>query len=81
MEITAKQLRLQPGKIMARVHSGQEIIITYRGKPHVKIVPIVNKRKTEIEAAENELFGLWKNRENSQSVEQTVRNMRKGRKW
>jgi len=81
MEVTAKQLRVQPGKIMARAHSGQEITITYRGKPHVKIVPIVNKKKLETEGTGNELFGLWKNREGSESVEQTVRNMRKGRKW
>ncbi|GHV85721.1 hypothetical protein AGMMS50230_13290 [Spirochaetia bacterium] len=83
MEITTKQLRIQPGRVIAQVNNGQEIIITYRGKACAKIIPlkktIENKRDNNLET-DNELFGMWKDREDMEDVEQYVRNMRKGRK-
>jgi prevent-host-death family protein len=82
MEITTKQLRIQPGRVIAQVNTGQEIIITYRGKACAKIIPIRNKieDKQNLEETDNELFGMWKDREDMEDVEQYVRNMRKGRK-
>ncbi|GHV73260.1 hypothetical protein AGMMS49940_05620 [Spirochaetia bacterium] len=84
MEITTKQLRIQPGRIIAQVNKGQEITITYRGRACAKIIPlkntIENKRDNNSEETDNELFGMWKDREDMEDVEQYVRNMRKGRK-
>ena len=80
MEITTKQLRIQPGRIIGQVNNGQEITVTYRGKPRAKIVPILTRRNVDIEEAENELFGIWKNREDTKNVEEFVRRMRKGRR-
>ncbi|MCL2130825.1 MAG: type II toxin-antitoxin system prevent-host-death family antitoxin [Treponema sp.] len=81
MEITTKQLRIQPGRILAQVNSGKEITITYRGKPTAKIVPIIDKRNiNSLEDTREELFGIWKNREDMENVEQYIRNIRKGRK-
>jgi prevent-host-death family protein len=80
MEITTKQLRIQPGRIIAQVNNGQEIIITYRGKACAKIIPLTNKQSVNVEETDNELFGMWKDRKNMEDVEQYVRNMRKGRK-
>ena len=85
MEITTKQLRIEPGKIIAQAANGQEITVTYRGKPCAKIVPIVNRKDfvSEEQADEygaSELFGIWKNRKDTANVEQFVRTMRKGRK-
>ena len=82
MEISAKQLRMQPGRIISMVNNGQDITITYRGKPSAKIIPITNRKdiaKKEFNS-ENELFGLWKSRDDTKDVEYFVRNMRKGRK-
>jgi prevent-host-death family protein len=79
MEITTKQLRMAPGKIISQVNNGQEIIITYRGKPSAKIVPITGRQNSNLEDTENELFGIWKNRKDIKNVEQYVRKMRKGR--
>jgi len=63
MEITTKQLRIQPGRIIAQVSKGQEITITYRGKPRAKIVPVVDKKSIESEDNQgDELFGIWKDR-------------------
>ena len=78
MEISAKQLRVQPGKIISHVNKGLDVTITYRGKPSAKIVPI-NKKEITVENTEDELFGIWKDRKDL-NVEQYVRDMRKGRK-
>ncbi|MDR0303018.1 MAG: type II toxin-antitoxin system prevent-host-death family antitoxin [Treponema sp.] len=80
MTITAKQLETQPGRIISQAANGQEITITYRGKPRVKIIPITGRKTHFSEEPENELFGIWKNREDAENVEQFVRNIRKGRK-
>jgi prevent-host-death family protein len=79
MEITTKQLRIQPGRIISQVNNGQEITVTYRGKACAKIIPIRAKQSIN-EEADNELFGMWKDRKDMENVEQYVRSMRKGRK-
>jgi prevent-host-death family protein len=79
MEITTKQLRIQPGRIISQVNNGQEITITYRGKACAKIIPIDNRKNIDLEE-DNELFGMWKDRKDTEDVEQYVRNMRRGRK-
>jgi prevent-host-death family protein len=79
MEITTKQLRIQPGKIISQVNNGQEITITYRGKVCAKIVPI-KRENFQQENIANELFGIWKDREDiDDNVDQYVRSLRKGR--
>jgi len=80
MEITAKQLRIEPGRIISQVNNGQEITITYRGKPRAKIVPIVNKKAISIDGQNDELFGIWEKRKDTENVEEYIRTMRKGRK-
>jgi antitoxin (DNA-binding transcriptional repressor) of toxin-antitoxin stability system len=81
MEITTKQLRLEPGRIISQVSNGQEITVTYRGKARAKIIPITAKRIPVSQEPDNELFGIWKDREDVSDVEQFVRNIRKGRKF
>jgi len=78
MEVTTKELRIQPGKIIDQVSIGQEITVTYRGKPVVKIIPFKS------ETAENEnssIFGMWEKHEKDESVEEKVRDLRKGRQF
>jgi prevent-host-death family protein len=77
MEISTKELRDNPGKTLTRVARGQEITVTYRGKAVAKIIPIEQADET-IEAAEDLLFGLWKDRGIS-NVDAHVRGLRKGR--
>lgn len=76
MKVTTKELRIQPGKIIEQVSVGQEITVTYRGKPLAKIVPF----KSSISSKEDSIiFGMWKNRNESESVEDHVRRLRKRR--
>ena len=79
MQITTKQLRMQPGRIISQINNGQDITITYRGKPRAKIIAITKKNTISAENSDDELFGLWKNRNDFVNVEQYIRKIRKGR--
>jgi antitoxin (DNA-binding transcriptional repressor) of toxin-antitoxin stability system len=80
MEITAELINIQPEWIISEINRGQEITITWRGKPSAKIVPIYNKENSIIGESDGELFGIWKNKKEIEGVEQYVRNIRKWRK-
>ena len=80
MEVTTKQLRIQPGRIISQAENGQEITVTYRGKPRVKIVPFTARGNADFEESDDELFGIWKDRQDTENVEQYIRDLRKGRK-
>jgi antitoxin (DNA-binding transcriptional repressor) of toxin-antitoxin stability system len=81
MKITTKQLKTQSEKIISQVNNGQEVTIIHKGKTFAKIIPFNVEDTIENVALnlENELFGLWKNREDIDVVDQYVRKMRKGR--
>jgi prevent-host-death family protein len=81
MEVTAKQLRINPGRVISQASNGQEITITYRGKPRAKIIPLTNRKNFVSDEPENELFGIWKDRNDMNDVRQFARNIRKGRKF
>jgi len=80
MEISTKELRIQPGKIIDQVVNGQEITITFRGKALARIVPINKNEKPGIENEES-VFGMWKDYSTDSTVEEIVREMRKGRQF
>ncbi len=80
MEITTKELRIQPGKIIEQVVNGQEVIVTFRGKALARIVPI-DQKTTIQEDKETTIFGMWSDHCDGSSVEQTVREIRKGRQF
>ena len=76
MKATAKDLRFHSKELLESVERGEEVIITYRGKPHAKLIPI-NKNKNENSA--NNLFGIWKDYKATEKVNDYVRNLRKRR--
>ena len=77
MQSTAKELRFHTKEILNSVHRGEEIIITFRGKPYAKIVPLKESKKDK--DSKNELFGIWKDRKDMGNVDEYVRNLRKSR--
>ena len=81
MEVSTKQLRMEPGRIIAQVHNGQTITITYRGKPVAKMVPLALRHETNSVDTKGELFGLWKDRNDMKDVEGYLRKARKGRSF
>lgn len=75
MQATAKDLRFHSAELLNTVKRGEEVIITYRGKPCAKLIPI----EEEQPITENELFGIWEDYDETKDVENHVRNIRKGR--
>ena len=78
MEVTTKELRIQPGKIIDQVSVGQEITVTYRGKPLAKIIPFGSSLNDRQESL---IFGMWKTHGQVSTVEEQVREIRKGRQF
>jgi prevent-host-death family protein len=76
MKATAKDLRFHSKELLDTVTRGEEVVITFRGKPCAKLVPY--KEKGE-KITGNELFGIWKDADIAQKVEGYVRDLRKGR--
>lgn len=76
MRATAKDLRFKSRELIDSVNRGEEVVITFRGKPCAKLVPYQElKKQTE----KNELFGMWQDNDMTQNVDEYVRSLRKGR--
>ena len=77
MIATAKDLRFHSKEILDTVSRGEEVTITFRGKPHAKLIPIEYTKHDE--AGSNAFFGIWKDNDNIKNVKDYVRKIRKGR--
>ena len=75
MKATAKDLRFHSKELLDTVNRGEEVVITFRGKPCAKLVPFKEAKKTK----EDILFGIWKDNDAVRNVDEYVRNLRKGR--
>ena len=76
MKATAKDLRFHSKELLDTVNRGEEVVITFRGKPCAKLIPYSEKKE---KIAKNELFGIWKDNDNVQEIDEYVRGLRKGR--
>ena len=76
MRATAKDLRFNSKGLLDTVNRGEEVVITFRGKPCAKLIPYNEKNK---ETVKNQLFGIWKDNDIVQDVAKYVRGLRKGR--
>jgi len=77
MQATAKDLRFHSKELLNTVNRGEEVVITYRGKPCAKLVPIEEEKKASVQP--NELFGIWKDNSQTEDVENYIKTIRKGR--
>jgi prevent-host-death family protein len=76
MKATAKDLRFRSKELLNTVNRGEEVVITFRGKPCAKLV---SYGETKDLNRESELFGIWKDNNIIQNVNEYVRDLRKGR--
>ncbi len=76
MKATAKDLRFHSKELIDSVNRGEEVVITFRGKPCAKLVPY---RELKNKKEENELFGMWQDNDITKNVDKYVRKIRKGR--
>ena len=75
MKATAKDLRFHSKELLNTVDRGEEVIITYRGKPRAKLIPYDEHKKTK----KTNLFGIWKNNDIVEDVNDYVRDLKKER--
>ena len=73
MQATSKDLRFHTKEILDAAMRGEEVIITYHGKPCAKIIPMTQETH---ESKENASCSLWKDRTDLQDVDGYVRNLR-----
>lgn len=78
MKIAAKDLRSHIRQILEAVELGQEVVITVRGKPRAKIVPVREKKAVAAKRG-TPLFGIWKDHPKSRDVEAYMVRLRSGR--
>ena len=76
VKATAKDLRFHSRELIETVKRGEEVVITFRGKPCAKLVPFENEKG---KASRHPAFGIWKDHDPSSDVGEYVRNLRKGR--
>ena len=77
MHASAKDLRFHSKNLLEAVSRGEEVIITYRGKPCAKLTPLKERNKTQSQL--DPLFGIWKDHGETIDVSKYIRNLRKGR--
>jgi prevent-host-death family protein len=77
LKATAKDLRFNSKELLESVRRGEEIIITFRGKPCAKLIPISESPKNK--QRENALFGIWQDYDFTKDVNDYVRSLRRGR--
>jgi prevent-host-death family protein len=76
MKATAKDLRFHSKELLETVNRGEEVVITFRGEPRAKLIPYTEEKEKVIN---NELFGIWKDKDDIQDVDEYVGEIRKGR--
>ena len=76
MTVTAKDLRFNISMLFDVLSKGEDVTITYRGKPKAKLSPL-NSEQGELKS--DEMFGMHK--ETEQSVDEVLRSLRKGRNF
>lgn len=76
MTTSVTELRTSARAIWAVINRGDTVVISYRGKPYAKIVPL----DLEADAAQSDsLFGVWKDNQKVDSVEDFIRDVRRVR--
>jgi prevent-host-death family protein len=79
MKATAKDLRVHSKELLDVVGRGEDVVITFRGKPCARLVPYEKTDKPIITDNKDDLFGIWADRIDIESVDEYVQSLRKGR--
>ncbi len=74
--VTAKDLRFKTSQILNDVKMGDEILVTLRGKPAARLVPLSKDESSFRRIG----FGLWADKEDMTDVEGWVNEQRRERK-
>jgi len=75
MVVTAKDLRFNISMLFNVLNKGEDVTITYRGKPKAKLVSIDDVK----EQKDTSLFGMWNDK--NIEVDSFIRDLRSGRNF
>ena len=78
MQATSKDLRFHTKEILDAAMRGEEVVITFHGKPCAKIIPIA---EVSHENKQNDFCGMWKDRLDMNDIDKYVRTLRKRRSF
>lgn len=77
MKTTAKSLRTDTKAVLEAVDRGEVVVITFRGAPRAKIVPL--RRRARFSLRGSPLFGLWRDHPATADVDAFIDRVRAGR--
>lgn len=77
MKATTKDLRLKTRELIAATDRGEEVLITFRGQPRARLVPLVKPGHEKARQGRNPAFGLW--RDQAGSVAEQIDRLRQAR--
>jgi prevent-host-death family protein len=80
MKATAKDLRIHSKGLLDAVSKGEDVVITFRGKPCARLVPYEKTDESVDMDNKNDLFGIWADRTDIESVEEHMQTLRAARK-
>ena len=75
MKTTAKSLSMDAKRILDVVERGEEVIVSKRGRPCARIVPVAKKATTK-NMRNDELFGIWKENKAVEDVDAFIDSLR-----
>lgn len=75
MRATAKDLRFHTKALLDAVSRGETVTITYRGKPHARLVPITER----VDVGPDPAFGMWRDHAAFADVDGAIDAMRRAR--
>jgi hypothetical protein len=79
MEASILDLRRRMRDVLRALARMEPVTILYRGRKRGVIYPAGAEPGHAAKASEHPVFAMWKDREDMKDVEQTVRDIRKGR--
>ena len=77
MQVTARDLRSQIRRLLEAVDRGEQVLITYRGKPRARLVPA--GPGAEALRHDTGLLGMWRDDDRTADVEQFMDGLRRPR--
>ena len=76
MNISAKGLRTRIGEVLDCVERGEQVTVTYRGKPRARLVPIDAGEAESSDSGHDPTFGMWRDHDEKADVASYVRRLR-----
>jgi len=71
----------KPGRYIEQASRWTDVVTTIRGKKMARLIPCDRTNIEDLAGYDDQLFGMWADRKDIPSVEEYVRDMRKGRQF